>query len=69
MTDSIKIAEKRESKTIFEKYTVDQAIENIGYGPFHRKLALLSGSSIGKLYLKCKILLKNKKLIFFKKNI
>jgi len=48
MTDSIKIMENRNSKTVFEKYTVDQAIEGIGYGPFHRKLCILSGSSIGK---------------------
>jgi len=51
MTDSISIAENRESKTVFEKYTVDQAIEGIGYGPFHRKLSLLSGSSIGNASL------------------
>jgi len=47
MAESINIVEKRESKTMFEKYTVDQAIENVGYGPFHRKLSLLTGSSIG----------------------
>ncbi|KAG4099498.1 MFS general substrate transporter [Neocallimastix lanati (nom. inval.)] len=51
MTDSIKIMENRNSKTVFEKYTVDQAIEGIGYGPFHRKLCILSGSSIGNATL------------------
>jgi len=51
MAESINIVEKRESKTMFEKYTVDQAIENVGYGPFHRKLSLLTGSSIGNTSL------------------
>jgi len=51
MTDSIRIVENRNSKTVYEKYTVDQALEGIGYGPFHRKLCLLSGSSIGNTSL------------------
>ncbi|ORX87697.1 MFS general substrate transporter [Anaeromyces robustus] len=51
MADSINIVDRRESKNLFEKYTVDQAIEGIGYGPFHRKLSLLSGSSIGNASL------------------
>jgi len=51
MADSINEVEKRESKSLFEKYSIDQAIEEIGYGPFHRKLSLLSGSSIGLYFL------------------
>jgi len=51
MTDSINKLDRKESKSLFEKYTVDQAIEGIGYGPFHRKLSLLSGSSIGNTSL------------------
>jgi len=51
MADSINKVEERESKSLFEKYSIDQAIEEIGYGPFHRKLSLLSGSSIGNVSL------------------
>jgi len=55
MTESIGIIGNRNSKIVYEKYTVDQALEGIGYGPFHRKLCLLSGSSIGE-YLSIVIL-------------
>ncbi|ORX46657.1 MFS general substrate transporter [Piromyces finnis] len=57
MAESINIVEKRESKSIFEKYTVDQAIEGVGYGPFHRKLSLLTGSSIGNTTLQLSFIL------------
>lgn len=32
-----------------EKYTVDQALYQIGYGPFQQSMAMLSCAGIGKL--------------------